>query len=327
MEYLYTNLPRYVTVTPRSAFANSVVQAGSVLLFSEDGSTLTAKLPDGSFITVGGSGGTDVSSTTAEAGDVLAGKVFYTSGGMKTSGTITSKAAATYTPTTTDQTISAGQYLAGAQTILGDANLVAGNIASGVTIFGVAGTLVTSGGADVTLGYITSDGKFQALTFSGTSAADSGEPVTLSAYTWNLPEPASSGVIIYSGGSIVSSAGSVMSGNNISSGMTQAVYSGGTAVSATVREGGLQFIYAGGSAVGANVYGSQIVGGTATSDTLKLSGYIMVLPGGKALDLTVDGNNGSLYVSSGGTAHGTNPGGNLVNITSETGAEVSIYTP
>lgn len=57
MEYLYTNLPRYVTVTPRSAFANSVVQSGSVLLFSEDGTTLTAKLPDGSFITVGGGSG------------------------------------------------------------------------------------------------------------------------------------------------------------------------------------------------------------------------------------------------------------------------------
>lgn len=53
---------------------------------------------------------------------------------------VTRKAAHTYTPGTTDQTIPAAQYLTGAQTIKGDANLVAGNIKSGVSIFGVAGT-------------------------------------------------------------------------------------------------------------------------------------------------------------------------------------------
>ena len=54
---------------------------------------------------------------------------------------VTKKAAATYTPTTTAQTISAGQYLQGAQTIAGDSNLVSNNIASGVSIFGVQGSL------------------------------------------------------------------------------------------------------------------------------------------------------------------------------------------
>lgn len=57
------------------------------------------------------------------------------------------KAAATYTPTTTDQSIASGQWLTGAQTIKGDSNLVAANIASGVTIFGVTGTHM--GGTDV----------------------------------------------------------------------------------------------------------------------------------------------------------------------------------
>lgn len=50
------------------------------------------------------------------------------------------KAAATYTPTTSNQTIAAGTYCSGAQTIKGDSNLVAGNIKSGVSIFGVNGT-------------------------------------------------------------------------------------------------------------------------------------------------------------------------------------------
>ena len=53
---------------------------------------------------------------------------------------VTRKNAATITPGTTDQTIAAGQYLSGAQTIKGDANLKAANIKSGVSIFGVTGT-------------------------------------------------------------------------------------------------------------------------------------------------------------------------------------------
>ncbi len=58
---------------------------------------------------------------------------------------VTKKAAATYTPTTSNQTIAASQYLNGAQTIKGDANLVAGNIKSGVSIFGVTGTYASGG--------------------------------------------------------------------------------------------------------------------------------------------------------------------------------------
>lgn len=50
------------------------------------------------------------------------------------------KASATYTPTTSNQTITSGQWLDGNQTILGDANLVAGNIKKDVSIFSVVGT-------------------------------------------------------------------------------------------------------------------------------------------------------------------------------------------
>ncbi len=78
---------------------------------------------------------------TAAASDVLSGKTFNSANGIGLTGTIASKAAATYTPGTADQTITAGQYLSGAQTIKGDANLVAGNIAVGKSIFGVTGTM------------------------------------------------------------------------------------------------------------------------------------------------------------------------------------------
>lgn len=51
------------------------------------------------------------------------------------------QAAQTITPGTSNKTIASGRYLTGTQTIKGDANLVAGNIKSGVSIFGVAGSL------------------------------------------------------------------------------------------------------------------------------------------------------------------------------------------
>ena len=50
------------------------------------------------------------------------------------------KGAATYTPGRSNQTIGAGQYLTGAQTIRGDANLLAANIKKGVSIFGIIGS-------------------------------------------------------------------------------------------------------------------------------------------------------------------------------------------
>ena len=59
---------------------------------------------------------------------------------------ITTKGTATITPGTSNQTIASGTYLTGTQTISGDANLIAGNIKSGVSIFGVTGTYTGSGG-------------------------------------------------------------------------------------------------------------------------------------------------------------------------------------
>lgn len=83
----------------------------------------------------------DTSDANLDNGNkMLSGSTAYANG-VKYTGSISSKAAQTYTPTTSDQTINAGQYLSGAQTIKGDANLQAGNIANGITIFGVTGSL------------------------------------------------------------------------------------------------------------------------------------------------------------------------------------------
>ena len=79
---------------------------------------------------------------TVSAGYVSAGTAGNSSVSLTAS--VTTKGATTYTPGTSDQTIASGTYLTGAQTISGDADLVASNIKSGVTIFGVAGSLTSA---------------------------------------------------------------------------------------------------------------------------------------------------------------------------------------
>ena len=87
----------------------------------------------------------------------------------------------TILPGTSDQTIAAGKYLTGAQTIKGDANLVPGNIASGVSIFGVVG--IASGGAGDTI-TIVNDTGYNAV-INGI-AANIGESVTVPKNTVGL---------------------------------------------------------------------------------------------------------------------------------------------
>ena len=82
--------------------------------------------------------GTFTADGTVAAKQMLAGAVGYAKG-RKVTGSIPSKGAASFRPGTASQTIAAGQYLSGAQTIEGDANLLAANIRQGVSIFGVAG--------------------------------------------------------------------------------------------------------------------------------------------------------------------------------------------
>ena len=83
----------------------------------------------------------DTSDATLDNGNKMLDGVTAYGNGVKYTGSIQSKAAQTYTPTTSDQTINAGQYLSGVQTIKGDADLTQGNIKYGVTIFGITGTL------------------------------------------------------------------------------------------------------------------------------------------------------------------------------------------
>ncbi len=69
----------------------------------------------------------------------------------KTNGSVTSTEmleGSTGIPGTTDQTISSGQYLNGDQIIKGDVHLVASNIKSGISLFGVAETFTSDANAE-----------------------------------------------------------------------------------------------------------------------------------------------------------------------------------
>ena len=92
-------------------------------------------------VTYGGNVLVDLTDDTVSADKMLSGVIAHDRSGATITGAIDSLDAHTIMPGATDQAISAGKYLSGDQTIKGDANLEAGNIKSGTTIFGVTGTL------------------------------------------------------------------------------------------------------------------------------------------------------------------------------------------
>lgn len=124
----------------------------------KSGSQITGTIPDVSLGVISisvSSSGLITASLNQSAG--------YTPGGSGSeTHQLTTRGAQTIKPGTADKTIPAGTYLTGAQTIQGDANLVAGNIKSGVSIFGVTGTMESGAtvysGAGVPASSLGSDG-------------------------------------------------------------------------------------------------------------------------------------------------------------------------
>ena len=139
------------TTIPAGVYSSQVQKTVSSGSATTPATTITANptisVSSSGLITASVSGSQSVTPTVS-AGYVSTG----TAGTITVSGSntsqLTTQAAQTITPTTTNQTISSGRYLTGDQTILGDTNLVASNIMSGVSIFGVTGTLEPGGNLD-----------------------------------------------------------------------------------------------------------------------------------------------------------------------------------
>ena len=104
----------------------------------------TISVSSGGLITASVSGSKSVTPTVS-SGYVSSG----TAGTVTVNGSntqqLTTQAAQTITPTTTNQTIASGKYLTGTQTILGSENLLPENIKKDVVIFGITGTLESGG--------------------------------------------------------------------------------------------------------------------------------------------------------------------------------------
>lgn len=79
----------------------------------------------------------DISDTTlSNGGQMRSGIIAHAADGSAVTGSMAEKAAATYKPSSTEQTVSANQYLTGAQTIsaVTTTNLTAAYIADGITV-------------------------------------------------------------------------------------------------------------------------------------------------------------------------------------------------
>ena len=125
------------------AASKSVASGSATTPATSITATPTITISSGGLITASVSASQSVTPTVS-AGYVSSG----TAGTVSVSGSdteqMTVQAATTWTPTTSNQTIASGTYLTGAQTISGDSNLQAQYIKSGVSIFGVAGSLTSA---------------------------------------------------------------------------------------------------------------------------------------------------------------------------------------
>lgn len=139
----------------------------------------------------------NVIGTVTATPDVTAGYVASgTSGSTSISlqAPVTTLNTATWTPTTADQTIPAGCYTIGTQTIKGDANLLAENIAEGISLFNIVGTCPT----------------FDALSWLGQEAeliaTYAKETTQLSSTSFNGWTPSTTAKTIKSGSSLTATA-------------------------------------------------------------------------------------------------------------------------
>jgi len=95
----------------------------------------------GNVFTTPGGNGADLDVVTARAPDVYPGKVIVGADGEPITGTMPVQGGSTISPGTSNKmAVAAGRYVNGDVVLAGNANLTAGNIRRGASIFGVSGS-------------------------------------------------------------------------------------------------------------------------------------------------------------------------------------------
>lgn len=164
----------------------------------EGGSVVTQPAPT---VTINKSTGKVTATYTPKAGTVT--DTSAKSGTLQ----LTTQGAQTITPGTSDKTIASDRYLTGVQTIKGDADLVAGNIKKGVSIFNVSGTYEAAATPTIPstcIAYLGSNRKLYVKQGSGVTVGGLTKQSTTDREGWDAYSGFSSGTLA---GSVLSKDG------------------------------------------------------------------------------------------------------------------------
>lgn len=250
----YDAVPSNTTITPTTSAqtiggANTMMEGAVTVAAMPSGSATPAASISGTSATVStGTNTLTLSKTVSNTPQVSAGYVSSGTAGnsnVSLTASVTTKAAATITPGTTNQTIASGTYLTGNQTISGDANLVAGNIKSGTSIFGVTGTY-SGGGGTLTVATKTATLSAVGQTLSFTNL--SGTPKYWFVKTTSQISSSGSTTIYYITDGFWD--GTSVKGNSFRIGSTRRIYSWTSGVTQSYSGGTLTIT--GGSATGSS---------------------------------------------------------------------------
>ena len=154
---------------PTQTLADSTtnIKAGyytTTTLESVDSDFVNTNIKSG--VNIFGITGTVIEATgDATAADVLSGKTFSKAGSANLTGTMVNHGSKSYTPSASEQTITAGYY-DGTGKVNTDSDLTAGNIKKDVDIFGVTGNVIEATGT-VTASYVLDDSTFSNATSAG----------------------------------------------------------------------------------------------------------------------------------------------------------------
>ena len=134
-----------------------------------DGDLASGNIKSG--VEIFGVGGSVIQATgNAAAADVLSGRTFSNAGAAGVSGAMPDNGAVSVTPGTSAQTIAEG-YHNGSGSVAGDADLVSGNIKSGVEIFSVNGSVIQALGNATAAGDVLTGKTFSNASAAGVSGA------------------------------------------------------------------------------------------------------------------------------------------------------------